>query len=70
MTGNRATPPAKYWTQSLYVLNKTACPAVLTESLFQDNKKDVDFLLSDKGREAIVRLHTEGIKNYVAKYGK
>lgn len=70
VTGNRATPPAKYWTQSLYVLNKTACPAVLTESLFQDNKKDVDFLLSDKGREAIVRLHTEGIKNYVAKYGK
>lgn len=64
VTGNRATPAAKYWTQSLYVLNKTACPAVLTESLFQDNREDVDFLLSDKGRKAIVRLHVEGIKAF------
>ena len=66
VTGNRATPASKYWAQSLYVLNKTACPAVLTESLFQDNRADVDFLLSAKGREAIVRLHVNGIKNYVA----
>lgn len=70
VTGNRATPAAKYWAQSLYVLNKTACPAVLTESLFQDNKEDVDFLLSDKGREAVARLHVDGIKDYVTRYGK
>lgn len=70
VTGNRATPPEKYWTQSLYVLNNTRCPAVLTESLFQDNREDVDFLLSERGRAAIVRLHVDGIKAYVAKYGK
>jgi len=47
------------------VLTGTRCPAVLTESLFQDNKSDVDFLLSEEGKQAIVKLHAEGIKNYI-----
>ena len=49
----------------LYVLKNTNCPAVLTENLFQDNKKDVDYLTSDEGFHAIVRLHVEGILNYI-----
>ena len=49
----------------LYVLKHTNCPAVLTENFFQDNKKDVDYLLSDEGFHAIVRLHVEGILNYI-----
>lgn len=57
----------KYWPQSLYVLNSTNCPAVLTENLFQDNKKDVDYLLSEAGRHTIARLHVEGIMRYVEK---
>ena len=61
------TPSQKYWPQSLYVLNSTKCPAVLTENLFQDNKEDVDYLLSDAGKHAIVRLHVEGIMNYIGK---
>lgn len=63
----KPTPTQKYWPQSLYVLNKTNCPAVLTENLFQDNKEDVDFLLSEEGRQAIVNLHVEGIKDYIDK---
>lgn len=55
----------KYWPQSLYVLNKTNCPAVLTENLFQDNKQDVEYLLSEEGRQTIVNLHVEGIKKYI-----
>ena len=43
----------------------TNCPAVLTENLFQDNRQDVDFLLSDAGRAAIVQLHFVGILNYL-----
>lgn len=58
-------PAQKYWPQNLYVLNKTSCPAVLTENLFQDNKDDVAFLLSDEGRHKIERLHVEGIINYI-----
>jgi N-acetylmuramoyl-L-alanine amidase len=50
---------------NLYVLKNTSCPAVLTENLFMDNKKDVEFLLSDKGFHSIVRLHVEGILNYI-----
>lgn len=49
----------------LYVLKHTNCPAVLTENFFMDNKKDVDYLLSDEGFHEIVRLHIEGILNYI-----
>lgn len=52
------------------VLHRTKCAACLTENLFQDNREDVDYLLSPAGREAIVTLHVEGIKAYVAKYGR
>lgn len=50
---------------NLYVLKNTKCPAVLTENFFQDNKEDVKFLTSDEGFQAIVRLHVEGIVNYI-----
>lgn len=48
-----------------YVLTMTRCAAVLTENLFQDNKEDVEYLLSEEGRHAIARLHVEGILDYV-----
>lgn len=50
---------------SYYVLTKTNCPAVLTENLFQDNKTDVKFLLSDEGKHAIERIHVEGIIKFI-----
>ena len=52
---------------NLYVLKHTLCPAVLTENFFMDNKSDVDYLLSDRGFQEIVRLHVEGILNYIKK---
>ena len=48
-----------------YILKHTRCAAVLTENFFQDNKQDVDFLLSNEGRESIVQLHVNGIVNYI-----
>lgn len=50
---------------NFYVLKNTLCTAVLTENLFQDNKIDVDFLLSDAGMHAIERLHVEGILDFI-----
>ena len=50
---------------SLYILKHTKCTAVLTENFFQDNKKDVEFLLSPQGRKAVVETHVEGIINYI-----
>lgn len=48
-----------------YILVHTNCPAVLTENLFQDNKADVAYLLSEEGKAAIARLHVNGIINYI-----
>ena len=50
---------------NFYVLKHTNCPAVLTENFFQDNKKDVEYLTSDKGFHQIVRTHVEGIIKYI-----
>lgn len=48
-----------------YILRHTNCPAVLTENLFQDNREDVSFLLSEEGKRAIVSLHARGIMKYL-----
>lgn len=50
---------------NFYVLKNTKCAAVLTENFFQDTKDDVEYLLSDEGFQSIVRLHVEGILNYI-----
>lgn len=55
---------------NLAVVRGTRCAACLTENLFQDNREDVEYLLSPQGREAIITLHVEGIKAYVTKYRK
>lgn len=47
------------------ILKGTLCPAVLTENFFMDNKKDVAYLLSEEGREAIIKCHVNGIINYI-----
>ena len=53
-----------------YILMHTKCAAVLTESLFQDNKADVDFLLSKEGHAAVVDLHVKGAETYVKRLSK
>lgn len=65
--GNRWIPNTKYHTSNLYVLKNTSCPAILTENLFQDNKKDVEYLLSDEGKQIICDIHVKGIKNFLGK---
>lgn len=56
--------------ENFTILYRSKCAACLTENMFQDNREDVDFLLSPEGREAIVTLHVKGIKAYVSRYGK
>ena len=50
------------------VIYKANCPAVLTENLFMDNKKECEYLLSEEGKQAIVNLHVDGILKYIEKY--
>ena len=69
MKVRRWSPGEPYWPQNLAICRDTHCPAVLTENLFQDNRADVDYLLSEEGRDALTRLHVEGIKKYVKEEG-
>lgn len=48
------------------ILTRTRCPAVLTENLFQDNRLDVDFLLSPRGLNAMTELHCSGILDFIS----
>ena len=65
LKGNRWVPECKYWEANYKILHDSNCPAVLTENMFQDNKEDVKFLLSDEGKEKIVKVHIEAIKKYM-----
>ena len=58
-------PGQMFWQQNLAICRDTNCPAVLTENFFQDNKEDVEYLLSREGKDAIVRIHVEGIAKYL-----
>lgn len=53
---------------NFHIIAKTKCPACLVENFFMDSKKDVEFLLSEKGKKAIIDLHVNGIKKYIEKY--
>lgn len=54
----------KDWEENFTVIKKTNCPAVLTENMFMDSKKDVDFLTSEEGIEKLINIHLIGIQNY------
>lgn len=67
LEGNRCVPSEGYRVKNLAICRDTNCPAVLTENLFQDNKEDVETLLSMKGKNDIVRTHVNGILKYINK---
>lgn len=47
------------------VIYKTVMPAILTENFFMDNRVDVQFLMSEEGREAIADVHVAAIKRVI-----
>lgn len=69
LRGNRSVPADRCWVGDFAICRGSRCPAVLTENLFQDNREDAAFLLSEKGKEEIVKLHFDAIAEYVKKYG-
>lgn len=58
-------PGVGYWQQDLAICRDSKCPAILTENLFQDNKEDVHFLLSEEGKRTITKIHVDGICKYL-----
>ena len=52
---------------NFYILYHTKCPAILTENLFMDNKKEAEYLLTKLGKQSIVDLHVNAIKDFLNK---
>ena len=53
------------WEENFYICQKTKCIAVLTENFFYDNVDDVNYILSDEGKNAVVKTHVDGIRKYI-----
>lgn len=47
-----------------YILKHTTGTAVLTENLFMDTSKDLNFIMSEHGRQRIAKLHVAAILKY------
>ena len=56
------------WEENFTILTKTKCPAVLSENFFMDNKEDVNFLLSQTGKDVVKNIHINSIIRYANKY--
>lgn len=56
------------WEENFTILSKTKCAAVLSENFFMDNKDDVNFLLSQTGKNVIKNIHINSIIRYANKY--
>lgn len=54
----------KYWVKNLAICRDTNCPAVLVENMFMDNKQDVEYLLSQEGKDNLANIVVKGIKDY------
>lgn len=63
----RPSPQDLYWMANLYICQRTNCPAVLVENFFQDNREDVDFLLSEEGKQCVTDIMVEGVMGYLSK---
>lgn len=46
------------------ILTKTKCPAILTENMFMDSEKDLEFLNSKKGVNKLLKAHVCAIRRY------
>lgn len=51
--------------ESFSILNRTQCVAVLSENFFQDNRNDVEYVLSEEGKAAIVETHLRGTLQFI-----
>lgn len=52
-----------FFNEDLYLLKKTLCPAVITESLFIDNISDGWYLTFPRGIEILAKVHFEALKH-------
>lgn len=51
--------------ENFYILMHSYCPAVLIEHFFMDNKKDVEYLKTDKAKATCAEVIVAGVKAYL-----
>jgi len=61
LKGNRSVPSDHYWVHGWTIIHDTKMPAILTESAFHNNHKDVKYLLSKNGQDDIINFHVAGV---------
>ena len=59
------SPAQKYWQENFTVIYKTKCKAVLTESLFYDNKEDLALLKDPETTQKLLNAHVNGILKFM-----
>lgn len=55
------------WEENFYIIQKTRCPAVLTENFFYDNQEECAFLLSNLTKWRVAQATIKGIIKYLKK---
>lgn len=55
----------KDWEEDFYILKHTACPAVLTENFFYDNREECSWMLKDSTIKSIAWATANGICRYL-----
>lgn len=55
----------KDWEENFYILAKTACPAVLLENFFYDNREECAWMLQDETKRRIAGAAVKGIIKYI-----
>lgn len=64
----RSYSNAKYghdYEENFYILMHSYCPAVLIEHFFMDNKKDVEYLKTEKAKATCAEVIVAGVKDYL-----
>lgn len=55
----------KDWEENFYILTKAACPAVLLENFFYDNRDECKWLLQEDTKKRVALAASNGIFNYL-----
>lgn len=55
------------WEENFYIIQKTRCPAVLTENFFYDNQEECAFLLSNLTKWRVAQATIKGVIKYLKK---
>lgn len=53
------------WFNDYKMFGKADIPFILTANFYMDNLNEVDFLLSEEGKRAIIDIHIKGIEKYI-----